>query len=155
MNDFGRYLYRGVSEEMHRSGVGLQPKGSSSSRTIIIGERHDGGDDFVVGEGIIGDSKDNTIIGHQHDSSRFSSSGVSTTPFFERAKIYATFNGKRKNGFVYKIDRILLTENGVVEYRVADYTQYPKIPEDNEVVLVGNNNGTLPQKIVIEVISVE
>lgn len=156
MDDFGRYLYRGISEEMHIKNEGLQPKGTSFYRGIIIGELHDGGDGAVIGSGITcGDSIDNAVIAHQRDSKAFPSSGVSTTPFLERAKIYAIHKAKQAKGFVYKIDRVLLAEKGVGEYRVADYATRPEIPEDDEVILVSNNNGVLPQEIVIEVISIE
>lgn len=155
MEEADRYLYRGISEEIHKKREGLQPKGASFYRGIIIGERQEGGDGFVIGEGKVGNSIDNAVIAHQRDSGAFPSSGVSTTPFFARAKIYATHKGKQEKGFVYKIDRVLLVEKGVVEHRVADYTQYSEIPEDDEVVLVSNNNGALPQEIVIEVISIK
>jgi len=155
MDDPSKYLYRGVSEEMHKKNEGLQPKGTSLSRGIIIGEERNGGDDVIVGIGeVVGDSKNNAITMHQRNSTKWPSSGVSTTPYFERAKIYATHSGQQKKGFVYKIDRGLLEKNDVAEYKVTNYTTSPQIPEDDEVILVSNNNGALPRRIVIKVINV-
>lgn len=149
MEDKYKYLYRGISEEMHQNKTGLLPKGTSFHRTIKVG------DGFVVGSGIVvGDSSANTIIGHQRDSETFPSSGISTTPFFERAKLYATHKGRKKKGIVYKIDAVLLSEKSVKQYRVKDYTEFPEIPEDDEIILVKNDNGVLPQEIVSEVITV-
>ena len=48
MEEVGRYLYRGISEETHGRNEGLQPKGTSFCRGIVIGEREDGGSDVVI-----------------------------------------------------------------------------------------------------------
>jgi hypothetical protein len=149
-----KYLYRGVSEEMHHNKKGLLPRGSSFTRTIIIGEHHEGGDGFVIGLGVVGDCQDNAVIAHQRDSKVFPSSGISTTPFFERAKFYATHKGEKKRGIVYKIDRFLLSEKAIKQYRVKDYIEFPEIPEDDEIILVKDDNAALPQEIVSEVITV-
>ena len=155
MTEADRYLYRGISEEMHRRREGLQPKGTSFYRGIIIGERQDGGDGVVVGSGITcGDSIDNAVILHQSDSEKFPTSGISTTPFLDRAKIYATHNKIQPRGIVYKIDRKLLVNNLIKEYRVKEWAQYPEIPEDDEVILVSIDNGVLADEIVVEVITV-
>ncbi|MCK5139312.1 MAG: hypothetical protein KAQ85_05675 [Thermodesulfovibrionia bacterium] len=154
MEEVGRYLYRGISEETHGRNEGLQPKGTSFCRGIVIGEREDGGSDVVIGSGeTLGDSEENAVIAHQRDSDAFSSSGVSTTPFLKRAKIYATHKNLRSRGIVYKIDRELLANNHIKEYRVKERTPYPEIPEDDEVILVSKNNGTLANEIVVEIIT--
>lgn len=143
------YLYRGVSEEMHKEGFSLHPKGTSFYRINKYGEG------FKYGSGITyGSSINNAVIAHQRDSGRFPTSGISTTPFFERAKIYALSSGEKQKGVVYKIDRSLVLINNVKEYRVADYTKFPNIPEDDEVILVIDNNVPLPSECVIEIIPV-
>ena len=143
------YLYRGVSEEMHERGSGLHPKGTSFYRSIKYGEG------FKYGSGVTyGSSINNAVIAHQRNSEHFPTSGISTTPLFERAKIYALSGNKKLKGFVYKIDRSLVLKNNIKEYRVADYTKFPNIPEDNEVILVTSDSGPLPWECVIEIIPV-
>ncbi|MCG2712550.1 MAG: hypothetical protein L6416_09545 [Candidatus Omnitrophica bacterium] len=107
----------------------------------------------MINEGMIGESEDNAVIAHQRDSDAFPSSGVSTIPFFERAKIYATHS--RLRGIVYKIDRELFASNHIKECRVKERTPYPEISEDDEVILVSKDNGTLTNDIVVEIIRVE
>ncbi|MCG2711326.1 MAG: hypothetical protein L6416_03245 [Candidatus Omnitrophica bacterium] len=151
-----RYLYRGISEEMHIKKKGLKPKGNSFCREIVIGEIEDGGDGVVVGGGeTVGKSKENAIIAHQRNSDRFPSLGVSTTPFLERAKIYATHKGLRSTGIVYKIDRYLFSINQIEEYRVREWANAPKFPEDDEVILVGGKGKALTDNIIAEVIIVK
>jgi hypothetical protein len=150
MENNERYIYRGVSEEMHQTGKGLQPKGTSFYRI----NHFDEGLNFDMGCTFDG-STNNAVIVHQHDSKKFPTSGVSTTPFLERAKVYATNKGKRLSGIVYKIDRALLKEKGVTEHKVKDYAKFPTIPEDDEIILVSNDNAVLPQGIVIETIIVK
>lgn len=145
-----RYLYRGVSEEMHNTDAGLVPKGTSFYRTIIVGEG------FIVGSGVtVGSSMNNAIVGHQIDSAKFPSSCISTTPFIDRAKIYALSNSKNAKGILYKIDRVLLSKNKVREYRVSEYAESPSIPEDDEVILVAENNGILPHEVIVDTIPVK
>lgn len=147
MDILDRYLYRGISEEMHQALEGLKPKGISFTRPIRFGEG------FKYGQGVtFGSSKNNAIISHQVDSGRFPTSGISTTPFLERAKLYATCKGKRAKGVIYKLDRELFAEKGIKEYRVKDFTRYPEIPEDDEVILAKEDNTSLPMEIVIEIL---
>lgn len=143
-----RCLYRGVSEQMHVKKEGLSPKGTSFYRGVCFDEG------FRFDTGITFDkSVNNAIISHQTDSQKFPTSGVSTTPFFDRAKVYATHNGKHA-GIVYKIDCKVLKNYNIRAYRVGEYTKYPAIPEDDEVILVGENNAVLPNAIIIEIINV-
>ncbi len=96
----------------------------------------------------------NAVIMHQQDSSENRTSGVSTTPIFENATCYATHNGKYTGGFVYKIDTQLLARFGVTAYEVAEHATKPVIPDDQEIILVASDYGSLPREIVIEVINV-
>jgi hypothetical protein len=144
-----RYLYRGVSEEMHNAKSSLAPKGTSFFRTIKYGQgfKYDSGVTY-------GASVNNAIVGHQLDSAKFPTSGISTTPFIDRARIYALSNGKNAKGIIYKIDRALLSKNKVKEYKVSEYAKSPSIPEDDEVILVVENNGALPHEVIVDIVSV-
>ncbi len=147
-----RYLYRGVNPELYQASNGkLIPKsiGSPFRRTIRYGE---GG---RYGEGLkFGESETNAVIMHQKDSSKYPSSGVSTTPSFDNAKLYATHNKEYDAGYVYKIDTELLEKDGVKAYPVSQYAVNPAIPGDREVILVADEFGTLPDKIIVEIIRV-
>ncbi len=147
-----RYLYRGVNPEIYQKSNGkLEPKsiGSPFRRAIRFGE---GG---RFGEGLkFGESETNAVIMHQKDSSKYPSSGVSTTSSFDNAKLYATHNGKYDSGYVYKIDTELLEKNGVNAYHVSEHAVYPAIPDDREVILVADDFGALPDKVIVEIIEV-
>jgi hypothetical protein len=99
-----------------------------------------------------GSSPANAVLRHQYNQLGLPTSGVSTTPFLERAKIYATSGHKKKSGYIFKIDRNLLDENGVDEYIVDQIVAHPSIPEDKEVILVAGDFGVLPDEIIVEVI---
>ena len=78
-----RYLYRGVNSELYESTCGqliLKALGRPFERVVKYGQG------FKFGEFTYGKSTKNAVVGHQKDSSRFTSSGVSTTPIFENAK---------------------------------------------------------------------
>jgi hypothetical protein len=68
-------------------------------------------------------------------------------------KKYATRNGTQ-DGIVYKLDRSKLPKYGIKEYVVKDYTNFPHIPEDDEVILVHEDHGNLPKDIIVEIIEV-
>ena len=95
------------------------------------------------------------MIRHQLGQAGFPPSGVSTTPHFERTRFYATNGGLHDSGNVYKIDRELLTVNGVYEFIISEYATDPSVPEDDEVILVASDYRELPAGIVVEVISVQ
>ncbi len=147
-----RYLYRGVNPELHKATNGqLVPKeiGEQFKRAIYFGG------DFYWGDGsVYGDSDRNAVIQHQRNSSKNRTSGVSTTPIFENAKLYATYDGKYGSGYIYKIDTDLFESHGVNYYVVSEYAEKPAIPEDKEVILVAKDFGVLPSGIVVEIIEV-
>jgi len=146
-----RYLHRGVNSDLYnRTGGQLIPKaiGKPFKRAMKYGQG------FKYGTFTYGTSTKNAIVAHQRDSSRFPSSGVSTTPIFENAKIYATHRGKFKSGFIFKIDTELLASFYVEAYEVSNYVQKPAIPKDKEVILVASDQGSLPTDIVVEIIKV-
>jgi len=148
-----RYLYRGVSPEFfEKTGGKLIPK-TTETFTHIFKYGEPG---IKYGSGATyGSSSANAVLRHQHNQEGYPTSGVSTTPHLAQAQIYATSGGKSKRGFIYKIDRLLLEVNGVTEFVVSDYVTRPSIPENDEVILVEKNYGTLPEAIIIELISIE
>ena len=92
------------------------------------------GEEVYYGDGsTYGESETNAVIMHQRDSSKYPSSGVSTTPIFENATLYATHRGTYQRGYVYKIDTTLLEAKRVKAYAVSDHAVQPAIPGDQEV----------------------
>jgi hypothetical protein len=134
---------------MHNNGEGLKPKGT---RFDIEGQH---GDDFaMLGNGMQhGSAEVNAILAHQTDSTKYPTSGVSTTPHFERAKYYAT-KGGTASGIVYKIDPSKFSEFEIEIFRIKDHIPFPKIAEDDEVIIRQKSDLKINEKVVIEVIPV-
>ncbi len=142
------YLYRGVNINMHDANKGLFPKGTSLSRVLHLDEG------FHLDSGTTFDSsKENAVIAHQKNSNKYPTSGVSTTPHFNRARFYAT-NNNTINGVVYKIERDRLAYLNVLEHVVSDYTPTPEVPIDDEVILVHRDGGPLPLEIIEKIFNV-
>ena len=151
MNEEKKYLYRGVSSELHeKTGGRLVPKTTQAfTHTFKYGETK-------YGSGAkYGSAPANAVQRHQLNQAGYPTSGVSTTPHLGRAHFYATRGGTYRNGYIYKIDRELLEINGVKEYVVAQYVKVPSIPEDDEVILVEEKFGTLPDAIITEKIVID
>ncbi len=147
-----RYLYRGVNPKLHKASDGkLIPReiGKPFKRFVYYGE-----DVYYGGGNTYGESETNAVIMHQIDSSKYPNSGISTTPVFENAKLYATHEGKYSSGYVYEIDTNLLEAAHVKAYPVDDHAVQPAIPDDKEVILVAEDFGVLPNEIVVEIIEV-
>ena len=144
-----RELYRGVNAEIHASFNGeLQPKETHpflKSPEFGLAE---------CGNAFWGENVQNAVVQHQQHQAGYPTSGISTTPHLERAKLYATAGGKYSSGFIYVIDTELLERFGVAMYVVKDIVPLPSVPEDNEIILVANDFGFLPQDIIIDVISI-
>jgi hypothetical protein len=150
MNDDVRYLYRGVSTELYKKNNGkLIPK---SSDAFLYAFKYGDSKNKYGSGGSYGISSANAVLRHQLDQEGYPTSGISTTPHFERARTYATYGGVL--GYVYKIDRHLLDGNGVKQWLVAQFVVQPSIPEDDEVILVANDFGALPDIIVVEIVPV-
>jgi hypothetical protein len=148
MERLPRYLYRGVNSDLYRAAEGkLRPKacGEEFMRAIYYGEGVYYGDGTVYGR-----SERNAVIMHQRDSTRYPTSGVSTTPIYENAVRYATHDGRHPSGYVYKIDTTLLEAYGVRTYPVDLHAVRPAIPIDREVILVARDYGLLPDGIVVD-----
>ena len=147
-----KFLYRGVTIRFHKQNNGvLKPKKIEPFNYSFHWDK----------EGLVWDSSgtwdtstDNAVIIHQLNQEGFPTSGISTTPHFERAQVYARGRDRRTAGFIYKLERSLFSKHEVTEFFVSNYVKEPSIPEDDEVILVSGNFGALPQSIVIEVIPI-
>jgi hypothetical protein len=147
-----RYLYRGVNQKMYQSSKGLlRPKQTTCAFTKTY--KADGSIK-ADGGATAGPSIQNAVLGHQLNSENFPTSGISTTPIFERAKHYATNEGRCSIGYVFMLDRELFRTFKVKEYVVSEWVQHPTIPEDNEVILVAENLAELPLEVVVDIIEV-
>ncbi len=143
-----RYLYRGISEEFFKKGIGLIPKGNLRQSPTFYGvAKYDSGETY-------GESINNTVILHQRNSTQFPSAFISTTPHYKRAKYYALMGNKAQRGYIYKIDRSLFKQHTVEQFIVKEFANYPEIPEDDEVLLVTKDNDKLPSEVILEVIPV-
>jgi len=143
------FLYRGVSLEMHNENNGVLSPKDTSFKLIFYFDQG-----FHLDQGLtLDESEENAVVMHQVDSTCYPTSGVSTTPHWDRAKKYATRN-ETQNGIIYKLDRNELPKYGIKEYVVKEYTDFPYIPEDDEVILVHEDPGNLPKEIILETIEV-
>ena len=140
-------LYRGVNAEMHLTfGGELRPKEMYpflKSPEFGLAE---------YGNAFWGENVQNAVVQHQQHQAGYPTSGVSTTTHYERAKFYATSGGKQPYGFVYVIAIELLEPAGVTAYIVNDIVPMPSVPDDDEVILVAKNFGSLQQEIIVDVL---
>jgi hypothetical protein len=151
-----KYLYRGVSRELHEKNNGeLKPKGSQFTHVFYPDEH------LYPSESILpGECEQNAIVKHQLGGQvaeqGFRSAGISTTPVFIRAKYYATHleDSTTTDGFVYVIDRGEFEEFGIEEKVVSELVEKPRVAEDEEVILVAQDRGNLPLQIIVEILEV-
>src|SRR4051812_39581296 len=95
-----RVLYRGVNAEMHAAFQGeLLPKETKAFVKSPEWGRAEWGNAFW------GENVENAVIEHQQHQAGYPTSGISTTPFLDRAKFYATGGGKLPHGYIYVVDR--------------------------------------------------
>ena len=140
-----RYLYRGVSARMYADTGGIIRPRKTDAFTYSF---HWGERGAKYNSGIkYGESEANAVVRHQLNQEGFPTSGVSTTPHYERAVVYARGKGGTSNGYVYRIDRDRLTDFDIREFVVAEYVKEPSIPEDDEVILVTPDGGAVPAEI--------
>ena len=146
------FLYRGVNKELHKQNKGeLRPKGDKFTHEFYPS------DHLYCSRNIFpGECEQNAVVAHQFAELRteqeFRSAGISTTPIPQRAKYYATHINESitTDGYVYVIDRSKLGKFGVKQEVVSELVEFPRCPEDEEVILVAKNRGDLPIKIVVE-----
>ena len=149
-------LYRGVNKELHKENKGeLRPKGDKFTHEFYPSDHLYPSRSIFVGE-----CEQNAVVTHQFAELRteqeFRSAGISTTPIPERAKYYATHiydtNGllTTTDGIIYVIDRSKLDKFEVEQKIVSELVEFPRYPEDEEVILVAKDRGNLPIEIVVE-----
>jgi len=98
----------------------------------------------------MGESVANSVVTHQwKQRGAFPTSGISTSPLFERARYYALHDRQYDSGRVLEFDVSILTSLGVSAYRVADYVPFPAVPEDDEFILVAPGGGLIPESAVV------
>lgn len=101
-----------------------------------------------------GESETNAVIEHQHNQQGLPTSGLSTTPIFERAKFYALGREQKGCGYVISIETELFKTFGIKYFIVNDIVRNPAIPEDEEVIIVSASFGVIPEQVVSEVTKV-
>lgn len=150
------FLYRGVNKELHKENKGeLRPKGDKFTHMFYPSDHLYPSRSIFAGE-----CEQNAVVTHQFAELRteqeFRSAGISTTPIFKRAKYYATHTNDSvtTDGYVYVIDRSKLGKSGVEQKIVSELVEFPRVPVDEEVILVTKDRGVLPTGIVIETIEV-
>lgn len=155
------YLYRGVNIAQHERDAGrILPRapGRPFEHVFILD-----GTFRLDGSATFGPSAQNAVLAHQlglPDRPDLHTSGISTTPNFGRALLYATHTRdddggwtRRVAGVVYVIDRARLASFGVEAHAVADTVAELSVtvPDDDEVILHAPDNGELPTTVVVEV----
>ena len=158
------YLYRGVNFAQHERDTGrILPKalGRPFEHIFLLD-----GTFRLDGSATFGPSAQNAVLAHQlglPDRPDLHTSGISTTPRYERALLYATHTRdddggwtRRVAGVVYVIDRARLADLGIEARAVADtvYELSITVPADYEVILVASGNGELPAAAIVKVLPV-
>lgn len=146
-NNSKRWLYRGVSEEMHKAQGGeLRPK----QFTPFMRSPEFGRDEW--GNCFWGASALNAVVEHQRHQAGYPTSGVSSTPHLTRARYYATRGGELPVGHIYVIDPALCHAHSVALYAVNEIVPQPSVVEDEEVILVAKDFGAIPAAVIVDVI---
>jgi hypothetical protein len=144
--------YRGVNSEMFSlisEGKFIHPK----SKEFGINFKHDG----VVkhdGSATYGKSEWNAVLGHQIDSSKFETSGISMTPDIERAKYYALYCKENSFGYILEFDTSNFDNNEYEFIIVSNVVKSPKVPEDSEVILRRFDNSPISIQLISNIIRV-
>ena len=145
------FLFRGVSVAFHAANGGLLKPKHQGPFTHIFRWGESG---LKWGSGVTWDSTPrNAVIRHQLHQEGFPTSGISTTPHFERALYYVRGRDGTSGGYVFKINRHLISSHGIQQFVVAECCK-PSVPEDEEVVLVPQNGEPLPVALIVETIAV-
>jgi hypothetical protein len=144
------YLYRGFNSgiDISKAMEPKNPDGEMETYAECGDERVQCGDaDFTCGKSVA-----NTIHSHEYGGNGQDTSGISTTPFFDRAKVYALGNGKYERGTVLTFSRQALLNGGIEIFRIKDVVGSPAIPEDDEYWIYFE--GDFPMDMIVEAIPV-
>jgi hypothetical protein len=142
------FLYRGETEAFHQNnGYRLKPKLQGPFEAGF----HWDEPDLQWDSGATWDTSEaNAVLRHELKQKGFPTSGISTTPDFERAVVYARGKDGRSPGLVAKIDASLLAAHGVRQLVVANVARSPSVPSDAEVILVTKDGAPLPEEVIVE-----
>lgn len=126
-------LFRGVNIDMWdkiKNDGFILPRETSFEITFRLDGtiKHDG-------SATHGPSWKNAVLGHQIDSNIFKTSGISTTPNYERAKFYALNNGRYSNGVIMELDLDTIDLDEYEIITVSDNVKEPTIVEDEEIII--------------------
>ncbi len=146
-----QFLYRGASKAFHDANGGvLTPKIQGPFAYTLHWEAPS----FKWDSGATWDSTStNAVIRHQLHQEGFPTSGISTTPYLDRAIFYTRGRSGRAGGYVFKIDRAILSHHGITEFVVSQFC-VPSVPDDDEVILVVPALAHLPQEVIIEIVTI-
>ncbi len=140
------FLFRGVNLEFHKKFNGqLKPKDFCQFAKEFKWDEFEW-DNFYWDE-----NENNAVIEHQLHQAGYPTSGISTTSVLERAKYYATHDGKYDSGVIYVIDPSICESLGVKLYVVRNIVPSPSIPEDDEVILVAKDFGEVPKEVIVDI----
>lgn len=143
-----KYLYRGVNIARDAQNGG-QLKSIDCNKVFKRKQYYSGGANYNDGS-VYGESERNAVVQHQKNSSKYPSSGISTTPNYENAVSYARGEKGNSEGYVYTIDASLLEQYGVKTYPVDEHVAKPIKPEDNEIIIVANDFGCIPKQVIVK-----
>ncbi len=140
------HLYRALRKEEINAGCILIPKSQDPFAAEI---RLEVDTRFPWTFGV---TEEHAVNQHQWNQNGFPTRGISTTPHIERARFYA-----QVNKVIISIDRELLSKYGIKEYVVKEWISNldVAVPEDDEVILVMNDDGAFPEKIISEIIRLD
>jgi hypothetical protein len=135
--DLPAVLFRGLSEAEVQAGCIPLPK---RRQPFLAHPRLPIKLPFVLGERI-----EHAVREHQW-SGKYPTSGISTSPIFERACFYGS-----QTRVVVEIDTARCGELGIAAYKVSDYVddEFIICPEDQEVILCYSEGQPLPQQVIL------
>lgn len=117
----------------------IKPKGFVFELTF----EHDG----IIrynGSATFGSSILNAVNGHQICSNKFKTSGISTTPFWERARHYALKNEVYSKGVILELNINKILKEEIELFEVNKMIINPNSQEDNEVIIRKIDNQAFP-----------
>ena len=99
----------------------------------------------------LGELPGHAVRAHQWDG-QYPTSGISTTPHFDRAMHYA-----QRHRIIARIVIEHLAASGVQMYRVSEHVDPSLIfaPEDDEVILVCPGSDVFPKEIIAEIFDLD
>lgn len=119
----------------------IKPKGLGLDFEITF--KHDGSIRYD-GSATFGSSIQNAVNGHQISSDKFPTSGISTTPIWERAMYYALRGLNKGNGVILEMNLNNLDKSEFEWHEINKLIANPTCREDNEILIRRFDNGVFP-----------